>query len=75
MAHEELRKFGPLPADHPLVGDTCAACRVNFVAGDEMTLVSLGPGDDSEEREKATAGRPYNSVAAPVHWACATGEV
>ena len=68
------RKFGPKAADHSSVGEKCAACKVPFVAGDFTTLVSLGPGDDPEQRERARAGRVHNAVAVEVHYACATGE-
>jgi hypothetical protein len=67
--------MGPLAPDHPLAKDgQCQACNVPFQAGDWVTLIALGPGDDPEARAKARAGRPYNAVALPVHWACATGE-
>jgi len=73
------RKMGPLKADHPLVNtggepDVCHACGQRFRAGDYVTLVALGPGDDPETRDKARRGVPYNAVALPVHWACHTGE-
>lgn len=68
-----MRKFNPLSADHPAIGEPCAACKVPFEPGDETTLIALGPGDDEEQRERAREGRPYNAVAAHVHWACATG--
>ena len=69
-----MRKFGPLAGDHPCVGQVCPACSVPFKEGDALTLVSLGPGSDPDERHKARVGRPYNAIAQPVHWACATGE-
>lgn len=68
-----MNRFGPKRADHPSVGANCPACNVPFKEGDHTTLVSLGPGDDPESRQKAAAGRPYNAVALEVHWACATG--
>lgn len=64
------RKFAPLLEDHPLIGDQCPACHKSFQAGDEVTLITLGPGDDPEAQAKARAGKAYNAVAAPVHWAC-----
>lgn len=64
------RKFAPLPKDHPLIGDICKACDKPFKIEDEITLITLGPGDDPEEQAKARAGKAYNAVAAPVHWAC-----
>lgn len=69
-----MRKFEPLKADHPTVGQECPACHTPFKEGDELALVPLGPGADLEERERAREGRPYNAVAVPVHWGCATGE-
>jgi hypothetical protein len=71
----DLRKFNPLTADHPLVGDICPACGKAFEEGDATTLIPLGPGDDAEAQARCRAGRAYNAVAAPIHWACATGEV
>ena len=68
------RRFGPKSANHPSVGNACPACSVPFKVGDYTALVSVGPGDDEEEQEKARTGRPYNAVAVEVHWACATGE-
>lgn len=70
----DFRKFGPMPADHPAIGQPCPACEVPIVEGDIATLVLLGPGSSEEARERAREGRPYNGVAALVHWACATGE-
>lgn len=70
----DIRRFGPLPADHPILDTQCPACDQVFMAGDFVTLVPLGPGGDEEERAKARAGRHYNSAAACVHWACATGK-
>ena len=70
----ELRKFGPKSADHFSVGKPCTACQVPFKEGDYTTLITLGPGDDPEERIKAWEGRAHIAVATEVHWACATGE-
>jgi len=67
------RKFGPLSADDPLVGDECPACKKEIVTGDYVTILDLGPGDEPESRQRARAGRPYNAVAVAVHYACATG--
>jgi hypothetical protein len=67
------RPFGPKKADHPSVGQPCAACPVPLAEGDYTTLVTLGPGADPEEREKAAQGRPYNAIAVEVHWSCGTG--
>lgn len=70
----ENRKFGPKSADHPSVGELCAACKKPFQAGDFTTLVALGPADCPEEREKARGGRAYNALSVECHWACVTGE-
>lgn len=70
---EGLRKWR-LREGHPLIGDECEACHVRFVHGNWITLISLGPGGDEGERQRARDGAPYTGVAAPVHWACATGE-
>jgi hypothetical protein len=68
--------MGPLAFDHPLVTkpETCPGCRHVFKAGDAVTLVILGPGDDEEARERRDQGRPYNAIAQPVHWDCSTQE-
>lgn len=73
----DLRKMGPLKTEHPLVQnmELCPACRHVFLAGQSVTMIPLGPGEDAAERAKARAGGAYTAVAAPVHWACATGEV
>lgn len=71
----EARKFGPKLSDHPTIGKECPACGEPLAAGDYTALVALGPGSDSEEREKARESRYYNAVAVEVHWACATGFV
>lgn len=64
-----MRKFDPLKADHPLVGDQCPVCEKHFVKGDEVTLVPLWPADP-EEAKKAQQGRVFNAVAKAVHWDC-----
>ena len=70
---EELHKFGPRPKG-ALGSLACPACHQPFKEGDFTTLITLGPGDDPEEQEKARVGRPYCAVAVEVHWVCATGE-
>lgn len=67
-----IRKMGPLLADHLCVTEPkiCPACHQAFIAGDTVTLIALGPGDSVEGRRKRDNGRPYNSVAAVVHWEC-----
>lgn len=69
-----LPRFGPKQPGHPSVGEQCPACHRPFVAGDYTTLVELGPGDDPEQRAKASAGGVYTAVALEVHYACATGD-
>lgn len=69
-----MRPFGPKSATHPSIGKECPACNVAFIEGDFTTLVTLGPGDDSEAQRKAREGRAYNAVATEVHWLCVTGE-
>jgi hypothetical protein len=64
------RMFGPKTADHPGIGRECPACHVPFKEGDYTTLVILGPGDDADAQQRRDEGRPYNAVAAEVHWAC-----
>lgn len=68
-----IRRFGPKTADHPSVGKECQACHSPLREGDFTTLITLGPGDDDEARERAREGRPYNAVAIEVHYACVTG--
>lgn len=84
----DMRKMGPLTDDHPLVksnqgdcngcgqplGDECPGCHKPFLAGELVTLVPIGPGDDPEARTLARIDRHYNAVAIAAHWACVTGE-
>ena len=72
MASEPGR-FGPLSADHPSVGEICPGCKKPLEAGDVPALVTIGPGDDQEARERARAGRVYNAVAIVAHAACVHG--
>lgn len=65
-----MRKYEPLKAGHPSIGDTCPACHKPFVEGDETTLVALGPGDDEKEQRKCAEGKAYDAVGALVHWKC-----
>lgn len=64
------RRFGPKTSDHPSAGTPCPACGKPLAIGDYTTLVAVGPGDDPEEQQRRDEGRPYNSVAVEVHWAC-----
>jgi len=70
---KDMRKFLPLEAGDRLLKKTCPACEGKFIIGDEVTLVPLGPGPSPEARYRARQRRPYNAVALPVHWGCATG--
>lgn len=67
--------FDVLAEDHPLVvaGKSCPGCELVFKEGDSITLVSIGPGNDPEEQEKAREGRAYNAVALAAHYKCVTG--
>lgn len=64
-----MRRFRPLPEDHPSVGEVCPVCEEPFKAGDETTLVATTPAS-MEDAEKARQGKAYNSQAAVVHWIC-----
>jgi len=71
---QDMRKFEPLPKGDRLLSLVCPACHQKFQLGDVPALVAIGPGLDPEARARAREGRPYNAVAVPVHWACASGE-
>lgn len=73
-AKKEVRKFSPLTTGDHILTLTCPACSVQFQVGDETALVPMGPGTNEEARARAREGRPFNAIALPVHWACATGE-
>lgn len=61
--------------ESPAVGEVCPGCRKPIAAGEAITLVPIGPGEDEEEREKArTPGRFYNAVAIVAHYPCVTGK-
>lgn len=66
------RPHGPVYFGTP--AELCAACNLPFKDGDYTVLIPLGPGADSEARERARAGRPYNAIAVEIHYSCATGE-
>lgn len=66
-----MRPYGPKKADHPSIGEPCAACRAPFAEGEMTTLVPLGPGGDPESQRRAREGRAYSAVAVEVHAACA----
>jgi hypothetical protein len=63
------RRYGPMSADHPAIGELCSACRTPFEPGDFTTLVPTGP-DNPEDEAKRLAGRAYNAAALHVHWDC-----
>lgn len=67
-------RFGPQPDDHQ-IHVPCAACGKPFLKGCYTTLIPLGPGEDPEAQARCREGRPYNAVAAILHWECATGEI
>lgn len=66
------RPQGPIYMGTP--AELCAACNLPLKDGDYTVLVPLGPGADSEARERARAGRPYNAIAVEIHYACLSGE-
>ena len=72
-----MKKMGPLTTGHPLVQDaeSCPGCHKPFQVGDYVTLVTIGPGDDPENQERARTDRAYSAAAVPAHWTCVTGEV
>ena len=58
------RRYPPLPAGHPSIGEPCGVCRRLIEAGDETTLVPVErPPDD---------GRVHTVEAALCHWVCVT---
>lgn len=69
------RPYAPLTDDHPLIidGAKCPGCLQPFAVGDVITLVVIGPGQDTEAREQARQGQAYNARAIPAHYACVTG--
>lgn len=64
-------------ANHPLVTGPiterrpCAVCGHVFEPGAPVVLIPLGPGEDPEERTKASLGRFYNAICAVAHARCA----
>lgn len=65
-----MRKFGPKTKEGIIAGMKCRACDKEFKEGDYTTLVTLGPGDDEDERKRRDEGRPYNAIAIEIHWEC-----
>lgn len=70
MSSSKPDKRGPLKEDLFM---PCRACDRLIVAGEFFSMISLGPGDDEEARERCRKGRPYDAVELVVHWECATG--
>ena len=68
-----MKTFGPKLKEHPSIGKPCPACNKPFIEGDYTALINLGPGNDPDEQRKAREGKPYNAVAAEVHFSCVTG--
>ena len=68
-----MKKFGPKSKEHPSINTLCPACNKPFKEGDYTTLITYGPGDDQEAQKFAQEGRPYNAIAAEVHFTCAGG--
>lgn len=67
------RPFGPVSDEEFQRYQDCPACNQRVAVGDHYVLVTIGPGDDPEEQQKARRGRAYNAVAVIAHLACATG--
>lgn len=71
-------KIGPLEDNHPLTRYPerfrCPGCDKPFLAGQFVTLIVIGPGDNPESQCAHREGRYYNAVSIPAHWMCVTGE-
>ena len=65
---------GPKAVDRRAIGQPCPACAVELAAGDTVAVLILGPGRNAEARASARTGRPFQGVAAELHWACVTGD-
>ncbi len=65
-----MERYGPKTKDHPSIGELCPACKKQFIEGDYTTLITLGPGDNPEEQQKAKLGKLYTAVAIEVHFSC-----
>jgi len=53
----------------------CIACWKELKEGDRVSLVRLGPGDNSQQRAKALAGEDYNCIVQKIHYDCADPHV
>lgn len=71
---KNLPCFGPMATDSVFIGQLCPGCQKVFGAGDYVTLIALGPGNDRVEQKKAAAGVEYKAIAVEGHWQCITGE-
>jgi len=69
----KITGYHGLGDDHPAVGSVCFACGQAFQPGDLTVLLPLGPGSDTEARQKAREGRYYNAVAIHLHADCVSG--
>lgn len=65
-----MRKFAPLTAEHPILERECPGCNEAFEVGDEVTLLTIGPGADPDARKRWDEGRAYDAIAIPVHREC-----
>jgi hypothetical protein len=75
LERARLKRFGPIPDDGGhILTIACPGCQEKFKPGEFGVLLAIGPGSDPEARARALAGRPYNAVALPAHWACVTGD-
>jgi hypothetical protein len=70
-----FEKLGPLQEKDELIitESYCVSCGMQFSLGEFYTLIPVGPGTDAEARRRARAGRKFQSVTIPAHWACVTG--
>ena len=68
-------KLGPKEEGDESIGDECPGCQKKFKIGDYTTLVTIGPGADKEQQERARLGHSYKAVALETHWTCVTGEL
>jgi hypothetical protein len=68
---EAMRAFPPISADHPSVGQECAVCGGAIVAGDRLTVIPLGPGDDPDDQARVRRGGWYSAAGVIGHALCA----
>lgn len=65
----EMRKFAPLKAGHPAIGEKCILCGELILENDETTLIPIVPAGE-EEKKKMLADRPFIAEAKLAHWRC-----